>query len=106
MVDLVIVDVSLSPVLEAAIERKMVQEQEANRAIFEQQRTEIEAGIAVIRARGEAESIRIRGEALANNPELIDLEVINSWNGKTPKVIGGGVGGAEMLLPMGPGATK
>lgn len=106
VVDLVIVDVSLSTVLEAAIERKMVQEQEANRAIFEQQRTEIEAGIAVIRARGEAESIRIRGEALANNPELIDLEVINSWNGKTPKVIGGGIGGAEMLLPMGQGATK
>jgi prohibitin 2 len=85
----------------------MVQEQEANKAVFEQQKAQIDADIAVIRAKGEAESIRIRGEALAKNPELIDLEVITKWNGLTPRVVGGGAGGAAMLLPMGvaPGAA-
>ena len=95
-------DISLSANLEAAIERKMVQEQEANKAVFEQQKAQIEAQIAVIRARGEAESIRIRGEALAKNPELIDLEIISKWNGRTPRIVGSGVGGAQMILPLSP----
>ena len=104
LVDVVIEDISLSANLEAAIERKMVQEQEANKALFEQQRAEIEAQTAVIKARGEAESIRIRGEALTKNPEIIQLDVTKSWAGKTPRVMGGGSGGAEMLLPLGPTA--
>lgn len=98
--DVVIEDISLSAKLEAAIERKMVQEQEANKAVFEQQRSQIEADTAVIRARGEAESIRIRGEALVLNPEFIELQVIETWNGQVPRVIGSGNGGAPMLLPM------
>jgi len=100
VVDIVLEDISLSAKLEAAIERKMVQEQEANKAVFEQQKAQIDADIAVVRAKGEAESIRIRGEALATNPELIDLEVIKTWNGQTPRVVTGGSGGASMLLPM------
>jgi prohibitin 2 len=102
LVDVVIEDISLSANLEAAIERKMVQEQEANKAIFEQQKAEIEAQTAVISARGEAESISIRGEALAKNPELIDLEIVRKWNGHTPRVVSGGVGGAQMMLPLPP----
>ncbi|HVR37327.1 MAG TPA: prohibitin family protein, partial [Methylomirabilota bacterium] len=62
--DLVMEDIALSPELEAAIELKMVQEQEANKAIFEQEKAQIDAQIAVVRAKGEAESIRIRGQAL------------------------------------------
>jgi prohibitin 2 len=73
VVDVVVEDISLSENLEAAIERKMVQEQEANKAVFEQQKAQIDAQIAVVRARGEAESIRIRGDALAQNSELIQL---------------------------------
>ncbi len=102
VVDVVLEDISLSENLEAAIERKMVQEQEANKAVFEQQKAEIEAETAVIRARGEAESIRIRGEALAKNAELIDLEVVRKWDGRTPRVVGGEANGAQMILPLQP----
>jgi prohibitin 2 len=87
VVDIVLEDISLSPKLEAAIERKMVQEQEANKAVFEQLKAQIEAETAVVRAKGEAESIRIRGEALASNLDLIDLEIIKTWNGQTPRVV-------------------
>ena len=86
----------------AAIERKMVPEQEDNKAVFEQQKAQIDAQIQVVRAKGEAESIRIRGEALAKNPELIDLEIIRKWGGQTPRVVGGDAAGAAMLLPLGP----
>jgi prohibitin 2 len=101
VVDVVVANISLSPKLEAAIERKMVQEQEANKAIFQQQQTQIEAETAVIRAKGEAEAIEIRGQALTLNPAFIELEIVESWNGITPKVVGGGAGGANMLLPIG-----
>lgn len=101
LVDVVVEDISLSANLEAAIERKMVQEQEANKAVFEQHRAQIEAQIAVVRARGEAESIRVRGEALAKNMELIELEIVRKWSGRTPRVVGGNAGGAQMILPIG-----
>lgn len=100
LVDVVVVDISLSANLEAAIERKMVQEQEANKAVFEQQKAQIDAQIAIIRAKGEAESISIRGEALAKNAELIDLEIVRKWNGRAPRVVGGEAGGAKMILPL------
>jgi prohibitin 2 len=51
---------------------------------------QIEADTAVIKARGEAESIRIRGEALKKSPTYLDLQVVDKWDGVTPLVIGGG----------------
>jgi prohibitin 2 len=102
LVDVVVEEITLSKNLEAAIERKMVQEQEANKAIFEQQKAQIDAQIAVVRARGEAESISIRGDAMSKNPELIDLEIVRKWNGRTPRIVGGTAGGAQMLLPLSP----
>lgn len=101
LVDVNVIDISLSANLEAAIERKMVQEQEANKAVFQQQKAQIEAQTAVITARGEAESIRLRGDALSTNPELIDLEIVRKWNGRAPRVVGTESKGAHMLLPMG-----
>lgn len=100
IVDLVIEDIALSRELETAIESKMVQEQEAAKARFTQQKAEIEASTAIIRAKGEAEAIRIRGEALRNNPSLIDLQIVEKWDGKSPLVVGGGGSGANMLLPV------
>lgn len=106
VVDLVIEDISLSRELETAIESKMVQEQEAAKARFTQQKAEIEASTAIIRAKGEAEAIRIRGEALRNNPTLIELQIVEKWDGRSPLVIGSnGNGGANILLPLNISAT-
>ena len=100
--DIVIADITLSEQLEHAIEAKMVQAQEAAKAKFIQQRAEIEALTAAIKAKGEAEAIRIRSEALRGNPELIQLQIVEKWDGRTPLVIGGagGTGGANILLPL------
>ena len=102
IVDITIVDIALSRELEAAIEAKMVQEQEAAKAQFIQNKSTIEANTAIIRAKGEAEAIRVRGEALKNNPDLINLQIVEKWNGVTPLVVGGGgEGGSNILLPLG-----
>jgi prohibitin 2 len=88
--DIVIQDIALSKELGHAIEAKMVQEQEASKSKFLQQRAQIEADTAVIQAKGEAESIRIRGQALKDNPAFVDLKIVDKWDGYTPLIIGGG----------------
>jgi prohibitin 2 len=105
--DLVLENIVLSKELEAAIESKMVQEQEAAKARFTQQKTQIEADTAVIRAKGEAEAIRVRGEAVRENPGLVQLQIVEKWDGKAPLVVGGGgAGGANILLPISASALK
>jgi prohibitin 2 len=100
--DLVIQNIELSKELETAIEAKMVQEQEASKAKFTQQKAEIEAETSIIKAKGEAEGIRVRSEALKLSPQFIELQIVEKWDGKAPLVIGGGQGGgANILLPIG-----
>jgi prohibitin 2 len=88
--DIVIQNITLTPELEKAIEAKMVQEQEAAKSKYVQQRAQIEADTAVIQAKGEAESILIRGKALKDNPAFVDLKIVDKWDGLTPLVVGGG----------------
>ncbi len=102
--DIVLENITLSKELEAAIESKMVQEQEAAKARFTQQKAQIEADTAIIRAKGEAEAIRIRGEALRDTPGLIQLQIVEKWDGRSPLVVGGGAGGensgTNFILPL------
>ncbi len=99
--DVVLEDMNLTTVLETAIEAKMVQQQEAARARFAQQQVQTEANTAVIKAKGEAEAIHLRGKALRENPSVLELEVVERWDGITPLVVGEGVAGARMILPLG-----
>lgn len=99
--DIVIQNVALSKELETAIEAKMVQEQEAAKAKFIQQKAEVEANTAIIRAKGEAEAIRVRGRALQDSPGLVQLQIVEKWNGVSPLVVGGNGSGANILLPIG-----
>lgn len=107
--DLVIENIDLSNELEKAIESKMVREQEANKAKYTKQLAEIDAEIAitkargeadsfVLKAKGEAEAIRIRGDALAKNPSVIQLQLIEKWNGVSPTIVGAS-SGTQILMP-------
>ena len=100
--DVVIRNIDLSIELEHAIEAKMVAEQEGAKARFAQQQTEIEAKTAVIRAKGEAEAIKVRGEALKLNPAFLNLLVVEKWNGRSPLVVPANAAqkGSSLLLPL------
>lgn len=102
--DIVLENITLSKELETAIESKMVQEQEAAKARFTQLKSQIEADTAIIKAKGEAEAIRIRGEALRDTPGLIQLQIVEKWDGRAPLVIGGSAGGenagTNFILPL------
>ena len=95
--DIVIQNIRLTKELEHAIEAKMVQEQEAQRSKYLQQRAQIDADTSVIKARGEAESIRSRGEALRENPAYLDLQIVDRWDGIAPLIIGGR---DQFVLPL------
>jgi prohibitin 2 len=104
--DIVIRSIDLSHELEVAIEAKMVAEQEATKARFVQMQTQVEADTVVIRAKGEAEAIRIRGEALTLNPAFLRLQIVEKWNGRSPLVIPAGHSPPSgLLLPLGPAAS-
>lgn len=99
--DVTVENIMLSGMLENAIESKMVQEQEAARARFTKQQAQTEANTVVIKARGEAESINLRGKALQENPSIIDLQIVERWDGITPLVVGPSANGSSMILPIG-----
>ena len=97
--DLVIEDVALSKELEQAIEAKMVQQQEAEKAVFRMQQAKTDAETLIIKAKADAESISIQGEALEKTPRLVELKMVEKWNGVAPQVVGGG---SNVLLPLKP----
>jgi len=101
--DIVIRSLDLSPELERAIEAKMVAEQQAAQARFTQVQKQVEAETAIIRAGGEAEAIKVRGEALRLNPAFLRLQIVEQWNGKSPLVVPSTANssGAGLLLPLG-----
>jgi prohibitin 2 len=95
--DLVIEDIALSRELEQAIEAKMVQQQEAEKAVFRMQQARTDAETQIIKAKADAEAIRIQGEALEKAPRLVDLKMVEKWNGVAPQVVGAG---SNILLPL------
>jgi prohibitin 2 len=95
--DLVIEDVQLSKELEQAIEAKMVQQQEAEKAVFRMQQARTDAETLIIKAKADAESISIQGSALEKTPRLVELKMVEKWNGVSPQVVGSG---SNILLPI------
>ena len=104
--DIVLRDIHLSSELERAIEAKMVAEQQAAQARFTQVQTQVEAATAIISAKGEAEAIKVRGDALRMNPAFLRLKLVEKWNGSSPQVVPVDPHGtaAGLLLPVGGGA--
>lgn len=96
---IVIDNIDLSEPLEKAIEAKMVQEQEAEKAKFTKQKAQIDAERLIIEANGEAQALSIRGKAFRENPDVLKMELIKKWNGVSPTVIGP-ASGTGIILPM------
>ncbi len=64
-------------------------------------RRRTDARTVIIKARADAESIRIQGEALQKNPKLVRLKLVEKWDGKAPQVLGTSAG-MMLSLPGGP----
>ncbi len=69
-------NVQFSREFQQAIENKQIAQQEAQRMKYVLERQEQEKKRKIIEAEGEAESLRLKGRALADNPLLIQYEYI------------------------------
>ena len=79
-----ITDLKLRDEFTQAVEAKVIAQQEAERAKNVTVRIEEEAKQKVIAAKAEAESIRIRANALSQNKALVEYEAVQKWNGVLP----------------------
>lgn len=67
-----------------AVEQKMIEKQKAEKAIFETRRIMEVAKQTVETAKADAESMRIKSQALAQNKGLVEFELAKKWDGKLP----------------------
>ena len=84
-------EVYYNPEYEKSINSKKLAEQEAMRlAEVTKQQEElkkqeaIKKDIAILKAQGESEALKIKGQSITNNPRIIDLEWIDKWDGRLP----------------------
>ena len=92
---------------EKAINAKKLAEQEALRLVDVTRQKEellkqasINKDIAIQQAEGEAKALQIKGNAVASNPKIVDLEWINKWNGELPIYLMGNGQGVIMNMPQ------
>ena len=74
--ELLIRRVTFSAEFQKAIEQKQIAQQEAQRMQYVLEKEKQEKERKIIEAQGEAESIRLKGQALASNPALIQYEYV------------------------------
>lgn len=85
---------------EKAINDKKLQEQKALTLVEVtkqkeelRKQAEIEKDIQITKSQGEAEALRIKGQSVASNPKIVELEWIEKWDGKLPiYMLGNGQG--------------
>lgn len=70
---------------EKAVEEKQIAVQRAIEAVNKTKQIEEEAKQKVISAKAEAESMRIRANALTQNAQLVQYEAVQKWDGKLPQ---------------------
>ena len=74
------------------LQRQQEVEQRKAEANMLREQAEGEADAIRKRAQAEADAIKLRGEALRQNPNVMELEAINKWNGTLPQYMTSGAG--------------
>ena len=83
------INIDYSSQFEQAIEKKVIAEQAALEEANRTKQVEQTSKQKVVAAKAEAESMRIRANALAQNPKLVSYEAVQKWNGKLPQIMAG-----------------
>jgi regulator of protease activity HflC (stomatin/prohibitin superfamily) len=100
--DFNIVDFQFSSTFNAAIEAKVMAEQEALTAQNMLERIKFEAEQAVAEAKGKAQAITIEAAALKENPQVLQLRALETWDGVLPRVVTGDSIPFIQIQAMGP----
>jgi len=87
--DLQFTNLDFDDAYEQAVEQKVVAIQDAQRAKNETVRIEEEAKQKVKTAEADAESMRIKSQALSQNKGLVEFEAVQKWDGRLPQYMFG-----------------
>lgn len=98
-------EVHYLPAYEASINEKKLAEQKVLTMVQvtrqkeeELKQAQINKNIAIEQAEGEAKALQIKGQSIATNPKIIQLEWINKWDGALPTYQMGSGGGFMVNL--------
>ena len=80
----VIENIDYSAQFERAIEEKQIATQDAIKAKNRTRQVEEEAQQKILSAKAEAESMKIRSQALSQNQNLVAYEAVQKWDGRLP----------------------
>lgn len=78
-------DMDFDDDFERAVKNKVIAVEQAKEAQNRTVKIKEEASQQIIAAKAEAESMRIRSEALRQNKGLVDYEAVQKWDGKLPQ---------------------
>lgn len=87
--DLQFTNLDFDDAYEQAVEQKVVATQQAQKAKNETVRIQEEAKQTVATAQAEAEAMKIKSAALAQNKGLVQFEIAKKWDGKLPTMMMG-----------------
>jgi len=73
--------------LQEEIERKVIEEQKMLAEDYKTSASAKQAQQKILEAQGEAESIRLKGEALKENQAVAVLSIVQKWDGKAPTTL-------------------
>jgi len=100
-------EVYYDPDYEAEIKNKKVQEQKAltlievTKQIQEQYtQSKLQKEIVIQTAEGDAQALKIKGDAIRQNPGVIQLNWIEKWDGQLPTYMMGGNANMTMMMPI------
>jgi prohibitin 2 len=79
-----ITNIEYSDAFNKSVEAKVIAQQRAQEEVNRTVQVKQQAEQVVIRATSEAQSMKIRADALAQNPKLVSWEAVQKWDGKLP----------------------
>lgn len=85
------VDFNFSKVFNEAIEAKVTAEQQALTARNKLEQIKFEAEQRIAEAKGKAEALKLESQAIQQNPQVIQLRLLEKWDGHYPQYVGGGL---------------
>jgi regulator of protease activity HflC (stomatin/prohibitin superfamily) len=84
-----VISLNLDEAYEAAVRAKVIAEQQAKTAENRTKQIQEEAKQKLIQAQAEAESMKVRSEALSKNKSLVEYEAVQKWDGRLPQYMMG-----------------
>lgn len=93
-----LVNIGLDPEYQKTIIEKQTADQRVLTAMNNLRRIEIEKNQTIAEAQGRAEAMRIQGEALSKNQNLVAWNAVNKWDGKMPIYLISGDSNTGMLF--------